>query len=155
MNEEITEIKALSWKEPYGTLMLHGKAETRNWNTSYRGWVLLCASKTAYNWAEVLEISGEMHAERIIDVLSNRPPDARFRIAGSAFAIGKLVECRRMRYVDADQCFVRYNQPLYYHKYEQVQEIEPFPWKGQLGFKALTQEQINFVLSRLKSNDHA
>lgn len=35
------EIRALWWKEPFGTLMTYGKVETRVWDTKYRGWVLL------------------------------------------------------------------------------------------------------------------
>jgi hypothetical protein len=42
------KLMALSWKQPYAELMLHGKIETRTWQTKYRGWVMVCASKQPY-----------------------------------------------------------------------------------------------------------
>lgn len=42
------DIRALSTKQPYASLMLHGKVETRTWDSKYLGWVLICASKQAY-----------------------------------------------------------------------------------------------------------
>lgn len=41
-------LRALSWKEPYATLMLHGKVETRTWPTDYRGLVLNCVALKDY-----------------------------------------------------------------------------------------------------------
>jgi hypothetical protein len=51
MNTEFLnqEIRALTWKEPYASLMLHGKIETRTWYTKYRGLVLICAGLKHYN----------------------------------------------------------------------------------------------------------
>ena len=51
--DEIEPIKALSWKQPYASLMLKGKIETRSWPTNYRGLVLICASKAPYSIKEI------------------------------------------------------------------------------------------------------
>lgn len=53
------ELRALSWKEPFASLMLLGKIETRVWDTKYRGLVLICASKQIYTADEIRHISGD------------------------------------------------------------------------------------------------
>ena len=144
----ITEtIKALSWKEPYGTLMLYGKIETRVWKTSYRGLVLICASKKSYNLGEVFRISGGDLYRAIWNKIF--PDKNKYSVnvsdnlfyCGKAFAIGELIDCRPMRKEDEDKCFVRYYPDLYCHVYQNVTKIEPFFWKGSLGFKTLTDYQ--------------
>lgn len=64
------EIRALSWKEPYASLMLHGKIETRPWSTKYRGLVLVCASQKPYTEAELMGIAGvATGAQRIFNFM--------------------------------------------------------------------------------------
>lgn len=53
---EKPSIRALWWREPYASLMLQGKVETRTWNTNYRGLVLICASIKPYDDADILRI---------------------------------------------------------------------------------------------------
>ncbi len=127
-----TELKALSWKEPHGALMLKGKIETRTRKTNYRGWVLMCASKVPYSNEMVKTISGSKQLLRIYNRTYVHP--------GYAFAIGKLVDCRLMVPEDEDKCFVLYRKGLYCHVYEDVQAIAPFPWKGSQGWRTVTDE---------------
>lgn len=133
------EIRALSWRQPFASLMLppHNKIETRTWNTKYRGLVLICASKKAYPWDSVLQICGLANFNTILELGQNEllAPDDD----GHAIAIGALVECRPMQLSDEHETFVRYHPDLYCHVYHNVRPIEPFPFKGRQGWTILDQ----------------
>lgn len=118
------DIRALSWKQPYGSLMLFDKVETRTWNTKYRGWVLICASKAPYTGLTVDTISGKNQYKRI-EALTQEikekhlyitsftfPGDitSRFPLA-KAIAVGRLVDSRPMQKSDEDSTFVQYREP--------------------------------------------
>lgn len=137
------QLRALSWKQPYAQLMLHGKIETRTWNTKYRGWVLICASQTAYNVQQIKAISGTQHENVIL-----KGGGYDFKKKGQAIAIGKLVDCRLMTEQDSEKCFVEYRPGLWCHIYEDVRTIEPFDWKGSQGWKTVSDEvksKIRFI----------
>jgi len=138
------KLKALSWKEPFATLMLHGKIETRTWPASYRGIVLICASKIPYSIEQVAEISGEHQRNRINEILikNNFNPSAT---SGMAIAVARLVDCRAMQPKDEDDCFVSYNPSLFCHIYVDVRPIKPFPWKGKPGWKIVSQEIVQKI----------
>lgn len=152
--QENTVIKALSWREPYGSLMLppHNKIETRTRWTNYRGLVLICASKKSYDWDDVMGISGQVQFDRIIDRMKQKN-EGHGKLwytdyHGLAFAVGKLVGCRRMMKEDEDKCFVKYFPDLWCHIYTNVRPIKPIPWKGSLGFSNVPKEvkrQIEFL----------
>ena len=159
-------IRALSWKEPYLSLMLHGKTETRTWNTNYRGLVLMCGSLAPYPFEVVNnKISGSHQTNRIWETLDY---DSNFKTkyCGKAAAIGRLVDCRPMTKADEDKCFVQYKEPwfemksnknkitgiikitnkqkkLFCHIYEDVREIKPFDWKGSQGWGKVDQKIID------------
>lgn len=99
-------MKALSIKEPWASLIMKGKKtiETRTWRTSYRGPVLLCASKKP-----------------------NSP------IAGNAFAICKLVEVMPMHKEDERLACCEVYEGAYSWFLADVIPLVPFPVKGQLG----------------------
>lgn len=138
------EVRYLGWKQPFASLMLYGKIETRTWPTKYRGLVLITASKQPYHMEQYADISGEQY-QNIWDVLGN-PEDV---ILGHAIAVGRLVDCRKMLPEDAAKCFVKYYPDLYCHVYEDVRAIEPFEMKGAQGWRKLTNE----VLSKIKYID--
>ena len=139
------QIRALSWKEPFASLMLlAGKVETRTWATSYRGDVLICASKTPYSKNQQLDLMGE----EIRGFVQNAylTPENYYR--GYAIGVATLVDCRPMQPEDEAQCFVKYDPKLMCHIYENVRPIKPIPWKGQQGWKILDEtiwEQIEFI----------
>ena len=137
MDLKNTNIRALSWKEPFGSLMLHGKIETRTWYTKYRGLVLICTSKKSYNDKELFSISGWDTYHKIYDLVKEN--------TGKAVAVGNLVECRGMNLGDGEKCFVNFNSSLFCHIYEDVRAIEPFEWKGSQGWRTLTEEQKNLI----------
>lgn len=116
---------ALSWKDPFATLMLHNKIETRTWATKYRGLVLICASKAKYKISQVMSIAGIEQLQRINGIMMEYSTD--YSVDGMAIAIGRLVDCRPMQRADEDKCFVQYNPILHCHIYEEVRAIESFP----------------------------
>jgi len=132
------KLLALSWKQPFAELMLHGKIETRTWNTNYRGWVLICASKKGYDFHQWFSISGSKQGQRITKILG-RGCD-HFLRSGMAIAIGKLIDCRIMKQEDEDRCFVQYFPDLFCHIYDFVVPIEPILWKGTQGWKEVTSD---------------
>lgn len=133
-------IRALSWKEPFASLMLHGKIETRTWATGYRGWVLICASKAPYGGQVLKSICGERQMGRAKEALHSSLRHQNDYPYGKAIAIGYLANCRMMAPSDADMCFVNYRDDLYCHIYKDVQAIEPFDWKGSQGWRTLGDE---------------
>ena len=138
------EIRALSWKNPYASLMLHGKIETRTWNTNYRGLVLICSSQKSYTGAKIFEISGSELVKLICSVIAS--DNSRImELNGYAIAIGKLVDCRFMQPEDEEKCFVKYSEGLYCHIYEDMKLIKPFRWKGSQGWRTLTDEQKQLI----------
>ena len=137
-------IQALSWKQPFGSLMLHGKIETRTWKTEHRGKVLLCLSDKPYKDNEVLEMVTSQQWDQINQLLLNEPTK---ELIGHAFAVGVLVECRQMWPEDETPAFVKYNPHLYSHIYKDVRRIEPFKFKGAQKWKNVADQE---TLSKIK-----
>jgi hypothetical protein len=133
-------IKALSWKQPYGTLMLWGKEETRVWATTVRCFVLICTSQVSYSQAEQLELSGKKQFDRIKIIKEKDLP------RGKAIGIGRIADCRKMVEADEDKTFVKFNPKLYVHQYADVHPIEPIDWIGCRGFgRVVSMEEIKMI----------
>ncbi len=140
---ENMEMRALSWKEPYASLMLHYKIETRTWSTKYRGLVLICASKKPYTTNQVIGISGYPQVNRNFpfSILDYTP------FSGVAIAVGELIDCRRMKLEDQDKCFVEWKPGLWCHLYKDVRPLAfCIPWKGYQGWKKLSKEVIDKLI---------
>lgn len=147
------EVRYLGWKQPFASLMLHGKIETRTWDTKYRGLVLITASKQSYSLELLYHIAGERQYNRIIDMLNI---EMKF---GYAIAVGRLVDSRLMTKEDSDRCFVEYCEPwierrkgkpdrllkLWCHVYEDVRAIEPVKIDGSQGWRKLSAEFIQTI----------
>ena len=130
-------VRALSWKEPFASLMIIGKIETRTWDTKYRGLVLICASKMPYSEDEAVVITGASNSVRIIHLKISK------RIIpnpGKAIAIGRLIDSRPMTPNDESATFVKYRPGLYCHVYADVTPIKPFDWKGSQGWRTVSEE---------------
>ena len=132
-----SELRYLGWKQPFATLMLHGKDETRTWPTDYRGLVLITASKIKYQREALKRICGPVQLERIWSIVKDM--DSQKHLSGHAIAVGRLVDCMPMQDSGAieDKCFVRYQKELWRHIYEDVRPIEPLPYKGAQGWRKL------------------
>lgn len=131
------EIRALWWRQPYGSLMLHGKVETRTWNTPYRGKVLICTSMYPYQAHDVNSLSGPHWSATIADILKDEPTRD---LHGHAIAIGRLYDCHRMRFGDSKKAFVEWNRDLYCHWYTDIRRITPFKILGSQGWRTLDDE---------------
>ncbi len=131
-------IRALSWKQPYASAMLHGKIETRTWATNYRGWVLICASQKEYDYQSLVNISGNQFKRLKKLIIDNH---LQFPPKGQAIAIGKLVDCYKMTPADAKTAFVEYRPELFCHVYEDVTPVLPFEYKGSQKWGKVTEQQ--------------
>jgi len=138
-------MRALSWKQPFAELMLHGKVETRTWDTKYRGWVLICASKAGYNEQQVARICGHNQFLRAYKITN-----AERLYFGTAIAIGRLMNSRRMTPADESSTFVKYQPGLYCHVYTDVQMLpNPIDWRGSQGWRTLTFEMKTAIYNNL------
>ena len=141
-----TIIRALWWKQPFASLMLHGKIETRTYPTKVRGKVLICATARPFSREDVELYSGQ-DLEEIIDqeLKDEEVPN------GVAIAIAELVDCRKMEPRDRMKCFVNWHHSRWCWIFENVEAIEPFEIKGKQGWAILTEEE-NLKIKILKSH---
>lgn len=158
--EEIiqSEVRALTWKQPFASLMIYGKQETRVWDTKYRGLVLICAGKVMYKWPAVEAISGADNLARMMDLFKMGLHDGFSKlnhiqndvlITGKAIAIGRLIGVKHMvdHYMPDDKklieniTYVKWDDKLLIHEYEDVTPIRIIPWKGAQRWQILTPEQ--------------
>lgn len=134
-------VRALSWKQPYASMMLQGKQETRVWPTKYTGLVLICASMQPYTVPQICSISGAHHGRKVLGLV-----DLKTAPRGHAIAVGRLVGSRPMVPSDQDSTFVSYYQDLFVHIYSDVRAIKPFRWVGKQGWCTLTAEQKEQII---------
>lgn len=137
---EEAKIRALTWKEPFATLMLHGKKETRTRATKVRGLVLICSAITPFTEQQVSDRYGVKQAIRCYERV-RRP----YTTPGKAIAVGELVDCRPMQPEDEDDCFVAYNPELWVWVFQNVKPIKPFRYKGSQGWTILTEDIVNQI----------
>lgn len=132
-------IRALWWKQPYASLMLppFNKLETRSRHTKVRGWVLICATKQAYGYWDIMRISEDYHTDRLNDLLRGKEQPL-----GKAIGIGYLSGSRLMQKEDEFQSFVMHSEkhPKYIWQFDYVQAIEPFQMEGKQGWAILDSE---------------
>lgn len=99
-------MKAISIKEPWASLILKGKKtiETRTWKTDHLGHILLCASK-----------------------------NPKSDLSGYAFAIAKLIDCRKMIKADEKKALCKIYPRANSWFLENITPIKKFKVKGKLG----------------------
>lgn len=96
---------ALSLKQPWANLIRDGRKtiETRTWSTSFRGELLLCASK--------------------------QPPIAPW---GCAICLVEVTDCRPMRRQDWPAACIAPYAPAYGWHLANVRPVPPIPVRGML-----------------------
>ena len=142
LNEPLT---ALSWKQPFASLMLppYNKIETRTWSTGYRGLMMICASKIGYSPATVDQICGNQ-SKRVEEFLIKHKIEVN-AVLGKAIAIARLVNCRPMKKEDEEKAFVQYWPDLFCFEFAEVQPIVPIDWKGTQGYKRVDSEFLEKI----------
>lgn len=111
-------MKALSIKEPYGSMILFGEKtiETRTWKTNYRGEIVICISKTPVS-----------------------------PLSGFAVCVANIVDCRPMTEEDVEFAMCSVYPGAYSWVLENVRKIEKFPVKGQLWLFNIDDEKIKII----------
>jgi len=161
-------IRTLGFYQPFGSLMLHGKIETR-WARVDRklsfplGKYLFYTTKKSCDSAQLWEWSGSDIINRINSILLDEPTK---NLTGWAIGIGELTSTRLMNREDEENCFVLYASTDFrkdknevYHEYHQfclhfenVKRIMPFEFKfGKQGVGILPESErpkINLVISQ-------
>jgi hypothetical protein len=145
-NPYLIPIQALTWKPPFGALMLHEKIETRSWNTLYRGPVLICVSQKGYTPNELDEMC---HPNQLKLMKKIRRDEPYYDLTGVAIAVGTLYDTRVMLPSDEKHTFVKFRTDLFCHLYKDVKRIEPFEFKGAQKWSTVsdqeTLEKIKYV----------
>ncbi len=137
-----TVVRSLGLHQPFASLMLHGKIETRPRETKVRGWVLIYSTKTECTPDQVLALSGP-HIQYAIARKLDKEHTADIR--GGALCLAKLVDCRPMTPNDEVPCYVQYHPGKWCWIFDEVIRIKPFPIKGKQGWGILDQETINKI----------
>lgn len=133
------ETRTIGLYQPFTTLMLHDKDETR-WVKKGKkppfplGNYVIYSTLKRYDLADIHNISGPVIAERMNEVMKDDPTCSLW---GYAIAHGTLVEVRPMRPEDSDKCYVLYQEKedktLWCLIFENVTRIEPIKFKGKQG----------------------
>lgn len=156
-------IRTLGLYQPYATLMLHGKIETRivgsvvDKKTRKRKWrkppfpfgkYLIYATLKSYDFFDVQRISAK-DADRI-HVLEASDDWATYHLRGVAICVGDLVEIIDPITPDTKNTFVDYLEPTEDERrvglvFQNVERIVPFPIKGKQGIGFVESADINKI----------
>lgn len=114
-------MKAISIKQPWAGLIANGKKtiETRTWNTSYRGPLLICAGKTI--------------DEPLAKYLKQMNGFDTAGPLGMAVAIVELAATGIMHQVHEAAALCEARPGLFAWRLDAVQRIQHFPVRGRLG----------------------
>lgn len=150
-------IRSLGFYQPFGSLMLHGKIETR-WCREGRkppfplGNYLLYTTLKSCDEQTLVRWCGKQIMYNIFETLKNEPTKTK---EGYAIAIATLKHVSSMIKEQEQECFVEYKGVRLkedakgnWHPYRQqclwflnIERIEPFQFKGKQGVGILTDEQ--------------
>ena len=137
-------MKALTWKYPYGPMMVKGKLETRSWPTNYRGLVLICIAKKAYTPEEIEAMSYDYQIDQMDEFLAENLYN-HSDILGMAIAVGTLADCVKLSHKHETDTYIRHREGYYAHIYENIRPIKPLAWKGGQGWKNVPQGIIDSI----------
>lgn len=150
-NVQYIPIKAIGWNQPFASLMLHGKIETRMWDTAIRGPVLIYSTLEPYPADKMFEDCTERMINEIANILLSEPTAELF---GYAIAVADLVKTRPMTRADEKRCFIKYKSGRWCHIYENIRRIEPFKFQDKhlinLGKQGWSTIEDPFILDQVK-----
>lgn len=134
-------MRALTFRQPFAELMFYGKIETRTHKTNYRGLVLICAGKSIFTKQQFVTLCGNQY-ERVNGIFQANKKDI-MDFMGMAIGVAELVNCRPMTKEDEQKCFVQHEDNRYCWIFENVRRIKPFPFKGNLGLRKVSEEFVS------------
>lgn len=129
-------MKSISIKQPWAELIARGlkKIETREWQTTYRGDLLICSSAKPAEWLKLRP--GIVHPEKGTWCDAPDPGDEDFEYFyhfGKAVCIAELHEIEPMTIDhELDAMCEIYPGAFAWHL-RNIRRIKHFPVKGQLG----------------------
>jgi hypothetical protein len=137
-------MKAISIWQPWAAAMQHGKkqVETRHWRTNYRGPILIHAAK---RWTRnEREVADRLFPTATIDL-------------GAIVAIGVLIDClptEDLRLVVSAQeiAWGNFSDGRFGWVFDQVQPLEPIPYRGQQGLFEVPDGAISLILREHKKS---
>lgn len=147
-------IRCLGLYQPYASLMLHGKIETRLVRRFKSppfplGKYLIYSTKKDISIGAIHRISGTVQTDRIYGTLipQDQPHEPTATMFGYAIAVGDLDHIRPMTAADEDAAFALYQEDPCYKQwcliFKNVQRIEPFVWLyGKQGIGIIGQGKI-------------
>lgn len=153
-------MRTLGFWQPYGSLMLKGKIETRVVEVGRKppfplGDYLFYTTQKSTDRDLLSKWCGEDILNNMMDILVKEPT---FTLNGYAIATAKLVSIRPMTKEDEPKCFVKYfgitekhdakGKLRFYHQncliFEDIKRIDPFKFEyGKQGVGIANAETIN------------
>ncbi len=120
-------LRAMCWYQPFGSLMLHGKIETREWNRNFnvRGKFLIYTAKKP---ATSQQLQDWCTPDNLLDITLEMENEPSRNLNGYAIALADLVDYRIMKPEDERKCFVKYSDKRKCLIFNNIQRIEPFVW---------------------------
>jgi ASCH domain-containing protein len=102
-------VKAISIRQPYASMIARGekRVEVRSWSTTYRGQLLICASR--------------------------QPAEPTDEPCGVAVCMVELADCREFKRSDVKAAGCSWSPGLFAFALRDPRPVEPFPVRGQLG----------------------
>lgn len=159
----MSKIRTLGLYQPYASLMLHGKVESR-WVKAGKkppfplGKYMIYSTKKSYSEKEFKHISGGCYRYAVV-LLED---ESTKNLNGYAIAVADLVEVttfgqstgmpENRAFVDTPMDQWESNDPITIDGhvltalvFENVKRIKPFPFKGKQGVGFLTEEQVSKI----------
>lgn len=157
----VAKIRTLGFYQPFGTLMLHGKIETR-WVREGRnppfplGKYLFYTTQKSCDDATLLEWCGEEIMMSIVKEVLN---DETRTLSGYAIAVGDLWKTEQLKKPEEAKSFVKFigNKTFETKEgwdaktqwglhFENVKRIEPFKWNfGKQGVGFVPESELNKI----------
>lgn len=97
-------VRALWWKQPFASMMLHGKIETRSRDTKVRGLILICSTLKPYDGFDLSLMCKAEQIRAMNSMLENEVMED-----GMALAVGELVSTCQMEPQHEESAYVKYD----------------------------------------------
>jgi len=148
-------IRTLGLYQPYASLMLHGKIESR-WVENGKkppfplGTYLIYSTKKEYTVEEFRRLSGQWH-QKARNIISREETST---LTGHALALGELTQVKKLTQEEKSLAYIDFDidenndiQPytLWGLHFTDVRRIKPFLFKGKQGIGFLKEEQKKLI----------